>query len=197
MLRLTKKADYSLIALRHFASKHHLASKKGISEALSAKELAESSGIPLPLLSKLLQKLGKTGFLISEYGTNGGYRLAREPRDISALQVIRAIDGPIVLANCFTADSSCGHSSRCTIKRPLRRIHEGILRLLESVSIQDMLQDSDDGSLSDLLVSLPGPSKFSPEVESAASPDEVMSLVQAAGALRSSEPQAAVRKTNI
>lgn len=138
MLRLTKKADYSLIALKHFAARN----RSG--EAVSAKEVADDCGIPLPLLSKLLQKLGKTGFLVSEYGTNGGYRLARDPRLISALEVIRAIDGPIVLANCFTEHSYCGHSQRCTVKRPLKRIHEGILRLLESVSIQDMLQDSEE-----------------------------------------------------
>lgn len=133
------KADYSLIALKHFASR-----QRETGQAVSAKEVAEDCGIPLPLLSKLLQKLGKTGFLVSEFGTNGGYRLARDPRLISALEVIRAVDGPIVLANCFTEHASCGHSDRCTVKRPLKRIHDGILRLLESVSIEDMLQDSEE-----------------------------------------------------
>ena len=168
MLRLTKKADYSLIALKHFAAVRSVAGSAA-SPALSAKELAESSGIPLPLLSKLLQKLGKTGFLVSEYGTNGGYRLARNPRDISALEVIRAIDGPIVLANCFTSATACGHSDRCTIKKPLRRIHEGILRLLGSVSIEDMLRDSQEdphGSLSASLVALEGASEKSAAGES-------------------------------
>ena len=152
MLRLTKKADYSLIALRHFASR-----QRETGQAVSAKEVADSCGIPLPVLSKLLQKLGKTGFLVSEYGANGGYRLAREPRRISALEVIRAIDGPIVLANCFTADARCGHAGRCTVKRPLKRIHEGILRLLDSVSIEDMLQESDrepEGAVATSLVAL-------------------------------------------
>ena len=139
MLRLTKKADYSLIALKHFASRQRAAGSDG---TLSAKELSDVCGIPLPLLSKLLQKLGKTGFLVAEYGTHGGYRLARPPKQISALEVIRAIDGPIVLANCFTAGAYCGHSDRCTVKKPLRRIHDRILRLLDSVSIEDMLEDS-------------------------------------------------------
>lgn len=138
MLRLTKKADYSLMALKHFAL---LQGRTG--EAVSAKEVADSCGIPLPLLSKLLQKLGKTGFLVSEYGTNGGYRLARDPKLISALEVVRAIDGPVVLANCFTDSAYCDHSSRCTVRRPLKRIQEAILRLLDSVSIQDMLQDTE------------------------------------------------------
>jgi Rrf2 family protein len=140
MLRLTKKADYSLMALKHFAAR-----QRESGQPVSAKEVADRCGIPLALLSKLLQKLGKSGFLVSEYGTNGGYRLARDPRRISALEVIRAIDGPIVLASCFTEHSYCGHSPRCTVKRPLKRIHEGILRLLESVSIEDMLQESEVG----------------------------------------------------
>ena len=126
MLKLTKKADYSLIALKHFAAMRAVAGSDA-SAALSAKELADSSGIPLPLLSKLLQKLGKSGFLV---------------------------DGPIVLANCFTSATACGHADRCTIKKPLRRIHEGILRLLDSVSIQDMLRDSEEDELPGLSASL-------------------------------------------
>jgi Rrf2 family protein len=151
MLRLTKKADYSLIALRHFAAR-----QLQTGEAVSAKEVSDGCGIPLPVLSKLLQKLGKSGFLVSEFGTNGGYRLARDPSLITALEVIRAIDGPIVLANCFTADAHCGHVSRCTVRKPLKKIHEAILRLLSSVSIQDMLQESEDGALGSIPATLIG-----------------------------------------
>ncbi len=139
MLRLTKKADYSLIALKHFALR-----QRQTGQAVSAKEVAESCGIPVPVLSKLLQKLGRAGFLVSEYGTNGGYRIARAPRQISILEVIRAIDGPIVLANCFTQEEACDRAGRCTVRRPLRRIHEAILRLLDEVSIEDMLEESDE-----------------------------------------------------
>jgi Rrf2 family protein len=167
MLRLTKKADYSLIALRHFAAR-----QQATGEAVSAKDVSDTCGIPLPLLSKLLQKLGKNGFLVSEFGTNGGYRLARHPSLISALEVIRAIDGPIVLANCFTEDAHCGHSSRCTVKRPLKRIHEAILRLLNSVSIEDMLQDSEDNSV----------------------PTIAATLVALQSAPKSLEPQSSIRK---
>ena len=145
MLRLTKKADYSLIALKHLAARHH-ASRLGnqADAAVSAKEVADSYGIPLPLLSKILQKLTKSHLLISEHGTNGGYRLAREPQNITALEVIRLIDGPIILTECFTEHTHCDHTSRCSVRKPLRRIHEGILRLLGNVTIQDMLDDSEE-----------------------------------------------------
>ncbi|MBV9266603.1 MAG: Rrf2 family transcriptional regulator [Acidobacteriaceae bacterium] len=161
MLRLTKKADYSLIALKHFAAR-----QRETDDALSAKEVADSCAVPLPIMSKLLQKLGKSGFLVSAYGTNGGYRLARDPRLISTLEVIRAIDGPIVLANCFTHSTNCGHAEKCTVRKPLRRIHEGILRLLESVSIQNMLDESDEGAppaVSPLVALQAGPERFEPQ----------------------------------
>jgi DNA-binding IscR family transcriptional regulator len=58
--------------------------------------------------------------------------------------VIRTIDGPIILTECFTEHAKCDHSVRCSVRKPLRRIHEGILRLLGSVTIQDMLDDSED-----------------------------------------------------
>jgi Rrf2 family protein len=136
MLRLTKKADYSLIALRHFAAR-----QLETGAAVSAKEVADTYGVPLPLLSKLLQKLNKAGFLISEQGTNGGYRLSRHPSMISALEVIRTIDGPIILTSCFTEQAHCDHVAKCSVKRPLQRIHESILRLLDELTIEDMLRD--------------------------------------------------------
>jgi Rrf2 family protein len=148
MLRLTKKADYSLIAVQHLASLY--SAGDGVSGAqglaASAKEIADHYGIPLPLLSKILQKLTREGMLVSEHGTNGGYRLSRDPGLISALEVIRAIDGPIILTDCFTEHKPCDHSDRCPVRRPLKRIHEGILRLLTDVTIQDMLRDSEEPS---------------------------------------------------
>jgi FeS assembly SUF system regulator len=136
MLKLTKKADYGLIALKHLAVHGP--------DSSSAKEIAETYGIPLPLLSKILQKLAKNGFLQSEHGTNGGYKLARDARDITALEVIRAIDGPIFLTACFTEHGYCCHTDKCIVRDPLQKVHEGILRLLGNISIGDMSVDSKD-----------------------------------------------------
>jgi Rrf2 family protein len=134
MLKLTKKADYGLIALKHLAVNQSRGS-------CSAKDIAETYGIPLPLLSKILQKLAKNGFLRSEHGTNGGYQLARDPQDITALEVIRLIDGPIFLTSCFTEHGMCSHSERCNVREPLRKVHEGILKLLTQITISEMSQD--------------------------------------------------------
>jgi Rrf2 family protein len=131
MLRMTKKADYGLIALKHLAS-------NAPGGAASAKDMADHYGMPLPMLAKILQKLTRAGVLRSLPGTNGGYMLARSAADISALEVIRTIDGPIILASCFTAHGQCDQSNRCTVREPLRKVHEGIEHLLGSIRISDM-----------------------------------------------------------
>lgn len=133
MLKLTKKADYGLIALRHLA--HNPA-------GASAKEIAAAYGIPTPLLSKVLQTLTRGGLLLAAHGTNGGYRLARLPEAITALEVVRAIDGPVILTSCFTQQGGCYQSGKCSVREPLRKIHEGILDLLGNITIAGIAQDS-------------------------------------------------------
>ena len=132
MLKLTKKADYGLIALRH------LASVPGATA--SAKDIAAAYRLPVPLLAKVLQKLAKAGILQSLSGTNGGYKLARDPRRISALEVVRAIDGPVILTHCFTEHGTCDQSENCTVREPLRKVHEAILSLLNNFTITDLAE---------------------------------------------------------
>ena len=109
MLKLTKKADYGLIAMRHLAEHADLG-------ACSAKDLAEMYSMPQEALAKILQRLTKAGLLVSQYGTNGGYTLARNPRQISAFEVIRAIDGPLFITSCSSATEDCDQSDRCTVR---------------------------------------------------------------------------------
>ncbi len=136
MLKLTKKADYGLIALRHITVSPRAAA--------SAKEIADGYHIPLPLLAKVLQKLTKAGLLRSVSGTNGGYKLSRDPRLINALEVIHAIDGPTILASCFTSHGVCDQSDRCTVREPLRRVQEAILSLLANMTIWQLSQPMHD-----------------------------------------------------
>jgi Rrf2 family protein len=134
MLKLTKKADYGLISLKHIAV-------FGKDRPASTKEMSEAYGIPLPILSKVLQRLVREGFLLSEQGVNGGYRLARDPSLITALEVIRAIDGPVLLTNCFSRLGECEISDSCNVREPLRKVHERIQQVLESITIADLSGD--------------------------------------------------------
>jgi Rrf2 family protein len=137
MLKLTKRSEYGLIALRHLAL-------AGSDNVAAAKELSECYGIPLPLLAKVLQQLSRKGFVSSEQGSRGGYRLALPASRISALDVIRAIDGPVMLTSCSTHGEECDLLDTCTVKAPLRRVQEGILKLLANISVADMAHLGDD-----------------------------------------------------
>ena len=86
MLKLSKKADYALIAVRHLATHRGEPSE-------SASDIAEAYGISAPLLAKVLQRLARHGLVTARHGSSGGYQLARHPKEISALDVINASSG--------------------------------------------------------------------------------------------------------
>jgi Rrf2 family protein len=136
MLKLSRKADYGLIALKHLAL-------RGGRRTCSAKEIAEAYGIPQEALAKILQKLARGGLVRSSHGTRGGYLLARDPRGISTLEVIRAIDGPTVFTSCLTDHGTCGQSRRCIVREPLRRVEQGILEVLRTVTVADLSSDAE------------------------------------------------------
>jgi Rrf2 family protein len=142
MLRLTKKADYGLMALKYLAEQADVrpVSQNDKNIAQSAKDIAEAYHIPPQLLAKILQTLAKAGLLVSHAGTNGGYSLAKSAKDISAFEVIRAIDGPLFITSCITIHGVCDLTSTCTIKEPLRKVNDSIKELLSGISIADLTE---------------------------------------------------------
>jgi Rrf2 family protein len=137
MLRLTKKADYGLMALKYLAEQSVLSANPA---AQSAKDIAEAYHIPPQLLAKILQTLAKAGILVSHAGTNGGYSLARPAGDITAFEVIRAIDGPLFITSCITIHGTCDLAGHCTIKEPLRKVNDSIKDLLSGIHISDLIE---------------------------------------------------------
>lgn len=131
MLKLTKKTDYGLIALKH------LAESGGSS---SAKDIAETYGLPQEALAKILQRLVKSRLLLSHHGSNGGYSLARSAAAISALEVIKAIDGPLFITACTTHKGDCVQSHKCNVKEPLSKVNESIREVLAKISVADMIE---------------------------------------------------------
>jgi Rrf2 family protein len=140
MLRLTKKADYGLMALKYLA-------EQAASGAQSAKDIAEAYHIPPQLLAKILQTLAKSGLLVSHAGTNGGYSLARPATAITAFEVIRAIDGPLFITSCITIHGTCDLAGHCTIKEPLRKVNDSIKDLLNGITIGDLVETEPVGQI--------------------------------------------------
>jgi Rrf2 family protein len=135
MLRLTKKADYGLMALKYLAEHPDQA-------ALSAKDIAEAYHIPPQLLAKILQRLAKVGLVRSTAGMNGGYALVRDAGEITVFEVIRAVDGPLFLTACSSGPKPCDLTDSCTIKEPMARVNDSITELLQGIRIGDLV-DSD------------------------------------------------------
>jgi Rrf2 family protein len=133
MLKLTKKADYGLIAMKYLADQPS-------ATARSAKEIAEAQGIPSELLAKILQRLVRSKLLVSLQGTNGGYKLARDSRTISAFDVIKAIEGPLFITSCVTHKGACEQTNRCTVREPLQKVSLAIEEVLSKVTIFELAQ---------------------------------------------------------
>jgi Rrf2 family protein len=142
MLKLTKKADYALMAMKDLAEHAHDGSR-------SANDVAGSYGIPPQVLAKILQRLAKAGLLHSQHGINGGYTLARAAHTISAFEVIQAIDGPLFITSCVTVRGECGQTDRCTIREPLRKVNQSIEDVLKRIKIAHMTEEPEESGSSD------------------------------------------------
>jgi len=134
MLRLSKKSDYALLAMRYLAAHPDR-------EAVSAREVAEAHHIPAELLAKVLQRLVHVGLLESHQGIRGGYGLARRAEAISIADVIQAIDGPFTVTACSEEDHSCDQYSKCNIRDPLWRIKDRIMTALSGSSVAELVED--------------------------------------------------------
>ncbi len=146
MFKLSKKADYGLIAMKHLANHRE-------QHACSANEIAEEYGISATLMAKVLQKLAKSSLVAAKHGSTGGYQLAKEAAKISALEVITAIDGPVLITSCVTSHGACDATDRCSVKEPLRRVNESIMEVLKTVTVAQL---SEDAALAPALVELKG-----------------------------------------
>jgi Rrf2 family protein len=134
MLRLSKKADYALMAMKHLALRGDGSS--------SAREIASLYDIPIELLAKILQRLVRRGLLASQQGTRGGYQLARMPALISVADVIQAIDGPVTVTACSSTETgNCEQFAKCNVRDPLWRVRERILSALGECTIAELAAD--------------------------------------------------------
>jgi len=132
VLRISKLTDYGTVVLAHLA--------KDPDSVCSAHDVATATGIGVPTVSKLLKSLGHADLVTSTRGANGGYRLARAPADISAADVIDALEGPVSITECSGADSHCDYESICSVGNAWQRINIAIRRALEDTSLIDLLR---------------------------------------------------------
>ena len=142
ILGVDKKADLDAIkkSYRKLAHKYHPDVSKDPQGEAKFKDIAEAYHIPPQLLAKILQRLTKAGLLRSHAGTNGGYALSRPPEDITAFEVIGAIDGPLFITSCETGPHGCDLTDSCTVREPLRKVNESIGSVLKAIRVSDLCE---------------------------------------------------------
>ena len=134
MLRISRLTDYGTVVLAHLA---HSGTKLA-----SANEIATATGIGLPTVSKLLKSLAKSGIVVSTRGSRGGYRLSRDAGEISAADVIDALEGPVSITECSAGEHTCNFEAVCSVGGAWQRINVAIQRALQDVSLVDLLRTS-------------------------------------------------------
>ena len=108
-MQITRQADYAIQAVWYI-------SKLGTNQRAATRQIAEDQHIPASFLAKIVSQLTIAGLLQTSRGARGGVMLAKKPEDISLLEVVEAIDGPISLNDCVHDESSCNFSSTCPMR---------------------------------------------------------------------------------
>jgi FeS assembly SUF system regulator len=135
MVKLGKLTDYGLVLMTCIARSESSLPQR------TARDLAVESKLPPSTVSKLLKELSQSGLLISHRGTKGGYMLARAAHQISVIDIIAAIEGPMALTECSTdVLGACNLELSCPIKSNQRIINQAVRGVLEKITLSDLVQ---------------------------------------------------------
>lgn len=156
MLRITKEADYGIMLLAYMA-------ERPLGVVHSAKEAAHWSGLPLPMVSKILRGLARENLLSSHRGASGGYSLERLPAETSVADVIRALEGPISLVQCGSDPGACDQEDSCPTRVNWDRISRAVEHALTGIKISEMLLPNRGAAPKESLLTVAGPSSTSNE----------------------------------
>lgn len=128
MLRITKIADYGFILLVHMASQDQ-------NLLHNAKDLSATVGIPLPTVSKVLKILTQGGILKSHQGSKGGYSLMRAAAQITAAEIIEAVEGPVAITDCSSAE---GCERNCQVSNSWQKVNGTVVQALQNLTLSEM-----------------------------------------------------------
>jgi len=132
MLKVSKLTDYGIGLMTCLA-------RKGTTEPITARDLSNEMGLPLPTVSKVLKLLSGGALLASTRGATGGYSLARNADQISLAQMFTALEGPVAVTACASSEGSCCElETTCGLKPNWNWINRQLLYTLENITLQHM-----------------------------------------------------------
>ena len=133
MLKVNRKVEYGLVALKHMMRK-----PKG--QLTSVREICDNYGTPFDPVAHVLRILNAEGLVQSEQGAHGGYRLQDAAGTTSLAKLIEIIEGPMAFTECMREeDCRCTMIERCNIISPMQTLNDRLQDFLKSITLQDLL----------------------------------------------------------
>ena len=140
MIRLNRTTEYGLMALRHISRKQ----EKDPTEVTSAREIADSYGLPFEITAKTLQRLKEKGLIQSVCGAKGGYSLLRSLNKVSLAEFLELMEGPQAIVECAAMEehevNECEYGNRCEIKHLMKNINTRIFRFLSGIHLNELAE---------------------------------------------------------
>src|SRR5512143_2930466 len=133
-MQITRQADYAVRAVLHLA--------KNGDERAATSQVAQEQNIPPSFLAKIISQLSIAGLLHTSRGARGGVTLAREPKEISLLEVIEAIDGPIQINECVGDEALCTFDEECPLKPVWSDAQNELVNRLKRTNFAQLLEKS-------------------------------------------------------
>ena len=139
-MQITRQADYAVRAVLYLA-------RLGQTERAATSQVAQEQHIPPSFLAKIISQLSIAGLLHTSRGARGGVTLAREPREITLLEVIEAIDGPIMLNECVGDTTTCTFDEQCPLRPVWCEAQNDLVAKLRGTTFEQMLEQSKAAAL--------------------------------------------------
>ena len=130
MLRISKMTDYATVLLARLAARPE--------QQFTAAQLAAQTRLAAPTVSKVLKQLHRCELVLSTRGLHGGYRLARPAAEITAAQILDALEGPMALTECAQQTHQCSIESTCGVGRAWQRVNQAIHRSLQEMTLLEL-----------------------------------------------------------
>lgn len=131
MMELTRKGEYAIRGIVYLAG-------KPVDKVCLLSDIAAAVDVPPTFLAKIFQQFSKIGLVKSFRGTGGGFLLGRPPENITLLEVVEAVEGPIIPNRCVTAPSDCERSGACNVHPVWKRVQGEVRSVLEGVTLRDL-----------------------------------------------------------
>jgi len=131
MLRITKKVEYALIAIKHL--------QEHPGQLVSVSEISSLYGIPKGILAKTLQTLASSDIVESFKGPSGGYKATVKIANTTLNDFFEILEGPTAIMDCYF-EARCDHLNSCNIRRPINKINDSIRTLFNNLTLADIAQ---------------------------------------------------------